>query len=98
MLMLLAAAQVNRFVVAVLDMQPDRGFVKRAAGVQVRHVKHDMAASDNVERRIESMLRNGHVASLVKLVVDYSVIASEAKQSIFLVIKDGLLRRKCSSQ
>ena len=63
MLMLLAAAQVHRLVVAVLDMQPDGGFVKRAAGVQIRHVEHDVAASDDVERRIEDVLRNGHVVS-----------------------------------
>jgi hypothetical protein len=61
MLMLLAAAQIHRSVVAILDVQPDGVFIKLAAGVQVHHVKHDMAAPDDVERRIEDVLRNGHV-------------------------------------
>ncbi len=63
MLMLLAAAQVNRSVVAILDMQPDGVFVERAARVQVDHVEHDMAAPDDVEGRIEDVLRNGHAVS-----------------------------------
>src|SRR5258708_7743056 len=64
MLMLLAAAQVNRLVVAILNMQSDGVFVKLAAGIQIDHVEHDMAASDDVERRIENMLRDGHAVSL----------------------------------
>ncbi len=60
MLVLLAAAQINRLVVAILDMQPDGVFVKFAAGIQVHHVEHDVAAPDDVERRIEDMLWNGH--------------------------------------
>src|ERR1700687_1312684 len=59
MLMLLAAAQVNRFVVAILGMQPDGVFVKLAAGVQVNHIEHDVAAPDDIERRIEDVLGNG---------------------------------------
>ena len=59
--MLLAAAQVDRFVVAVLDMQPDGVFVEFAAGVEVHHVEHGMAAPDDVEGRIEDMGRDGHV-------------------------------------
>ena len=43
MLMLLAAAQIDRVVVAILDMQPDGVFVKRAAGVEVGHVEHGVA-------------------------------------------------------
>ena len=60
--MLLAAAQINRSVVAILDMQADGVFVELAAGVQVDHVEHDVAAADDVERRIEDVLRHGHVA------------------------------------
>jgi hypothetical protein len=58
--MLLAASQVNRPVVAILDMKPDGLFVKLAAGIQVDDVEHDMAGSDDVERRIEDVLRDGH--------------------------------------
>ena len=61
MLMLLAAAQIYRVVVAVLDMQADGVLVERAAGIEVGHVEHDMAAPDDVERRIEDVWRNGHV-------------------------------------
>src|ERR1700731_192753 len=61
MLMLLNAAQVYRFVVAVLDVQADGVFVERAARVQVHHVKHGVAAPDDVERRIEGMRRHRHV-------------------------------------
>jgi hypothetical protein len=63
MLMLLAAAQVHRLVVAILDMQPDGVFVKLAAGIQVDHIEHDVAAPDDVERRIEDVLGNGHAVS-----------------------------------
>jgi hypothetical protein len=34
----------------------------------------------------------------VEVLLTFAVIASEAKQSIFLVARDGLLRRNCSSQ
>ena len=61
--MLLAAAQVNRSVVAILDMQPDGVFVELAAGVEVDHVEHGVAGPDDVERRIEDVLRNGHGVS-----------------------------------
>src|SRR5258708_10042568 len=84
MLVLLAAAQVDRFVVAILDMQADGVFVELAAGIEVRDIEHGVAAPDDVERWIEDVRWCRHVASLVKLVVDYSVIASEATQSIFL--------------
>jgi hypothetical protein len=60
MLMLLAAAQVHRAVVAILDMQPDGVFVKLPAGVQIHHVEHDVAAPDDVEWRIEDVLWDGH--------------------------------------
>ena len=56
MLMLLGSAQIHRPVVAILDMQPDGVFVELAAGVQVHHVEHDVAAPDDVERRIENVL------------------------------------------
>src|SRR5712692_3710991 len=60
MLMLLAAAQVHRLVVEIFDMQPDGVFIKLAAGIQIDHVEHDMAAPDDIEWRIEDMLRDGH--------------------------------------
>src|SRR6266576_4303332 len=63
MLMLLAAPQVHRLVVAILDMQPHVVFIKLAAGIQIDHVEHDMAGSDDVEGRIEDMLRDGHAVS-----------------------------------
>src|SRR5258708_182515 len=94
MLVLLAAAQVHGFVVAILDMQPDGVFVEFTAGVEVDHVEHGVAAPDDVERWIEDVRWCRHVASLGKLVVDYSLIASEATQSIFL----GSRRWMASSQ
>src|SRR5207248_7906448 len=63
MLMLLAAAQVYRLVVAIFDMHSDVVFIKLAAGIQIDHVEHDMAGSDDVEGRIEDMLRDGHAVS-----------------------------------
>src|SRR3954451_18519486 len=63
--MLLAAAQVHRGVVAILDMQPNRILVELAAGIQIHHVKNNMAAADDVERRIEDVLRDGHTKSLL---------------------------------
>src|SRR4029453_1717093 len=63
MLMLLAAAQVHRLVVAILDMQSDVVFIELAAGIEIDHVEHDMAGSDDVEGRIEDMLRDGHAVS-----------------------------------
>src|SRR5258708_6354161 len=62
----------------------DGVFVELAAGIEVRDIEHGVAAPDDVERWIEDVRWCRHVASLVKLVVDYSVIASEATQSIFL--------------
>src|SRR6187200_2875726 len=49
MLMLLAAAQVHRLVVAVLDMEADGILVERAALVEVDDIKHGVAAADDVE-------------------------------------------------
>jgi len=66
MLMLFAAAQVDRLVVAILNVQSDGVFVKLAGGIQVHHIKHGMAAPDDVERWIEDMLRRGHAISLVR--------------------------------
>ncbi len=59
-LMLLAGAEVDRLVVAVLDMHADGGFVKLAAGVEVGDIEHGMAGADDVERRIEDVFRDGH--------------------------------------
>jgi hypothetical protein len=73
-------------------------FVELAARIEVDHVEHDMAAADDIERRVEDVLGNGHAVVLSRIVVGHTVIASEAKQSIFLVAQDGLLRRKGSSQ
>jgi hypothetical protein len=61
MLMLLAAAQIHRLVVGVLDMQADGGLVERAALVEVDDIKHGVAAADDVEGGIEDVCRNGHV-------------------------------------
>src|SRR5437870_5977978 len=69
MLMLLGAAKVYRPVVAVLDMEADGVFVERAARVQVRHVEDGVAGADDVERRIEDVLRNGHGVSSIELVI-----------------------------
>src|SRR5262245_17104741 len=48
MLMLLAATQINRLVVAVLDMEADGVLVECAALVEVDDVKHSVAAADDV--------------------------------------------------
>ena len=74
--MLLAAAQVNRFVVAILDMQAHGVFIELAAGVEVGHVEHAVARPDDVERRIEDVLRNGHVCFLMVLFIPHG---SEAR-------------------
>src|SRR3954447_26906667 len=60
MLMLLAAAQIDRLVVAVLDMKAYGVLVERAALVQVHDAEHGVAAADDVERRVEDVCRNGH--------------------------------------
>src|ERR1700722_16957251 len=65
MLMLLAAAQIYRVRVTILDMEANGVFVKLAARVQVGHIEHGMAAPDDVEGRIEDVLRNGHQVSLL---------------------------------
>jgi len=64
-LMLFGAAQIHGLVVAVLDMEANGGFVERAASVQIRHVEHGVAGADDVERRIEDVLRNGHAVSFI---------------------------------
>src|ERR1700730_7567692 len=69
MLMLLAAAQIHGAVVAVLDMQPDRVLIELAASIEIGHVKHGVTAPDDVEGRIEDVLRNGHAVSLIELVI-----------------------------
>ena len=61
--MFLAAAQVRRVVVVVLDMKPDNVFVGCAARLEVGHVEHRMARSDDVEQRIEDLGRDGHEGS-----------------------------------
>ena len=61
MLMLLAAAQIDRLVVAVLDMEADGVLVEGAALVEVDDIKHGVAAADDVERRVEDVCRNGHL-------------------------------------
>src|SRR5438034_2767754 len=62
-LMLLAAAQVDRAVVAVLGMEADGVLVEGAALVEVDDVEHRVAAADDVERRIEDVCRNGHAVA-----------------------------------
>ena len=61
--MLLAAAQVYRLVVAVLDMEADGVLVEGAALVEVDDIKHGVAAADDVEGGIEDVCRNGHAVS-----------------------------------
>src|SRR3954447_12636724 len=63
--MLLAAAQVHRGLVAILDMQTNGILVELAAGIQIHHIKNNMAGADDVERRIEHVLRDGHTKSLL---------------------------------
>ena len=60
MLVLFNSSQINRLIVAILDMQADGVFIECAACVQVHHVKHGVAAPDDVERRIEDVRRHGH--------------------------------------
>ena len=60
MLMLLTAAQVSGGVVAVFDMQANDLVVKLDALVQIDDVEHHMAGADDVERRIEHVLRHRH--------------------------------------
>jgi hypothetical protein len=64
MLMFFASAQIDGSAVAILDMETDGVFVEFAARIQIHHVKHRVAASDDVEGRIEYVLRNGHQKSL----------------------------------
>src|SRR3954468_4364828 len=63
MLMLLAATQIDRLVVAVLDVEADGILVEGAALGEVDDIKHGMAAADDVEGGIEDVCRNGHAAS-----------------------------------
>ena len=92
--MLLGAAQIYRLVVAVLDMEADGVFVEFAAGVQIRHVEHGVAGADDVERRIEDVLRNGHVVSLVGFVIPGWSEAQTRNLSTPIVITDlGSLAR-----
>src|SRR5581483_5732127 len=63
MLMLLDCAQIDRVVVGILDMQADRRLVELAAELQVGHIKHRVAGADDVEGRVEDVLRYGHVVS-----------------------------------
>jgi len=73
MLMLLAAAQIDRLVVAVLDMEADGVFVELAAGVEVDHVEHDVAATDDVERRVEDVRWRRHCIVPVGFVIPGSL-------------------------
>ena len=67
MLVFLAAAQIHRAVILVLDMKSDDVFVECAAGLEVGDVEHGMAGADDVERRIEDVGRNGHGEVLIEL-------------------------------
>src|SRR6266568_7417648 len=60
MLMLLRRAQVHEFIVGGLDMQADNGLVESAAQFQIGYVERDVARADDVERRLEDVLRYGH--------------------------------------
>src|SRR3954454_23932599 len=63
MLMFLSGAQIDDLVVSVLDMQADNAFIELAAELQIGHVQHGVAGADDVERRLEDMLRYGHCVS-----------------------------------
>ncbi|MGY4459073.1 hypothetical protein ACVWYI_003033 [Bradyrhizobium sp. LB13.1] len=63
MLMLFRTAQIHDLVVGVLDMQADGGLVERAAELQIGHIEDDVTRTDDVERRLEDMLRHGHCVS-----------------------------------
>src|SRR5437763_11423295 len=63
MLLLLAAAQIHRLVVAVLDMEADGVLIEGAALVEIDDIEHRVAAADDVERWVEDVCRNGHVVS-----------------------------------
>jgi hypothetical protein len=69
MLMLLAAAQIDRLVVPVLDMEADGILIEGAALAEVNDIEHGVAAADDVEGRIENVCRNGHTVSLIWLVI-----------------------------
>src|SRR6266481_3442751 len=96
MLMLLAAAQVDRLVVAVLDMQSDGVFVKLAACIQIRHVKHGVAAPDDIERWIEDRLRHGHAMSSIRFqLVSLALICISKDSANLLSAKTG---SRCSDK
>jgi len=61
MLLFLAAPQIDRLVGPILDMEADRVLVELAAGIQAGYIEHDVAAPNDVERRIEDVRRHGHV-------------------------------------
>ena len=63
MLLFLAGAQIGRRIAPFLDMQADGVFVEFGTRLQIHHVQDDVAASDDVERRIEDVLWNGHQES-----------------------------------
>ena len=60
-LMLLAASKVDGGVIGVFDVQTDGGLVEFSAEFQIRHIKDCVAGANDVERRIEDVLRNRHV-------------------------------------
>ena len=64
MLMLLAATQIERLVIAVLDMEAYGRFIELAADRKIRHVEDDMTAANDIEWRIEDVLRDRHNVSL----------------------------------
>ena len=61
MLRFLGPAQIDRLACPILDVKADGVLVELDAGVQVSHVEHDVAAPDDVERRIEDVRRHGHM-------------------------------------
>jgi hypothetical protein len=73
MLMLFRAAQVYHAVIGILDVQADGGLVEFATELQVGHVEHGMARSDDVEGRLEDVLRYGHCVSLGLVIPGRSV-------------------------
>src|SRR5579859_6883407 len=85
MLMFFASAEIDRGAVALLDMQADGLFVEFTSRTQIDHVKHRVAASDDVEGWIEYVLRNGHRKSWFDVCRLYPCTASDFKASWILL-------------
>ncbi len=59
-LVLFVAAEVDGVAVGVFDMQADGVFVECSVRCEIGDVQHDVAGTQDVEWRIEDVLRSGH--------------------------------------